>query len=140
MKELTANIIKQPWLVLIAGLVLVVVASQFGLINDEMQSTLQVIIGGALLIALRSMAQGFQDHIDRKVTPAIQENTQITAETAETAERAVRLIQDNTSLKLEVDLYRSMFNKIRDNPACAECASLIADEMRIARRVETAAQ
>lgn len=107
----------------------VIVAIWTGLIpvDDEGQATLISILSGVLLFALRQYSASAKEQVSQ--------NTQLTAETAENVDKLQQLtinyVQQTQLLQaaqLENAVYRKVFNRIRNEPACTVCAQMVAKE------------
>lgn len=120
---------------LLLGAVIFGIYSGFIPIDAEGAAILQTIIGGALLWALR------QYSVSTKAK--VEENTELTAETKAKVQKVEQLTYDyvqQTQLlqaaQLENAAYRRVFNKVRSEPSCAECAQMVAKEFESLRTRE----
>lgn len=118
-------------------LIAVVVGIWTGIIpvDDEGQAILTTIIGSALLFALRQYSASTKARVE--------ENTQITTETAvslNNLEEITRNYVQQTQLlqasQLENAAYRRVFNRIRSEITCAECAQKVAKEFEDLRAIQ----
>lgn len=89
-----------------------------GLIANEIEGYIILAVQAAVLVLLQQLTVRLN-----KTRSELEVNSEKTSEIH-------AQIQTETSLKLEVEMYRRAFARMRENPACASCRALLATALQ----------